>query len=77
MQISQEPSWYGTPFPRMKDLYPDQMMPSANGRHVSSFGRRGRRGRGKKLANALDDPAQLDAAYQHVGPNGSPGLIST
>jgi len=58
-----EPSWDGR-FPMEQDVYKDQIdaIRSRGGDVIMSFGGEG----GKELANIIDDPAQLEAAYQTV-----------
>ncbi len=58
-----EPSWDGR-FPMEQDVYKDQIeaIRKRGGDVIMSFGGEG----GKELANVIDDPAQLEAAYQSV-----------
>lgn len=58
-----EPSWYGR-IPIEQNLYHDQIdaIRKRGGDVIISFGGEG----GKELANAIDDPTQLEAAYQKV-----------
>ena len=58
-----EPSWDGR-FPLEQNLYKDQVdaIRERGGDVIMSFGGEG----GKELANIIDDPAQLEAAYQKV-----------
>jgi hypothetical protein len=62
-QYLKEPSWYGR-IPIEQNLYHDQIdaIRKRGGDVIISFGGEG----GKELANAIDDPAQLEAAYQKV-----------
>ncbi len=59
----QEPSWDGR-FPIDQKLYKDQIdaIRQRGGDVIMSFGGQG----GKELANVIDDPVQLEAAYQKV-----------
>jgi hypothetical protein len=58
-----EPSWDGH-FPMEQDIYKDQIdaIRKRGGDVIMSFGGEG----GKELANIIDDPAELEAAYQSV-----------
>jgi hypothetical protein len=58
-----EPSWDGR-FPMEQDVYKEQIdaIRKRGGDVIMSFGGEG----GKEMANAIDDPAQLEAAYQSV-----------
>lgn len=58
-----EPSWYSS-VPLEKDLYHDQIdaIRKRGGDVIVSFGGEA----GKELANVIDDPAELEAAYQKV-----------
>jgi len=58
-----EPSWDGR-IPMEQDLYHDQItaIRQRGGDVIMSFGGEA----GKELANIIDDPAQLEAAYQKV-----------
>ena len=58
-----EPSWDGR-IPIEQDLYKDQIdaIRKRGGDVIMSFGGAG----GKELANVIDDPVQLEAAYQKV-----------
>jgi hypothetical protein len=58
-----EPSWDGR-FPMEQDIYKEQIdaIRKRGGDVIMSFGGEG----GKEMANAIDDPAQLEAAYQSV-----------
>jgi hypothetical protein len=58
-----EPSWDGR-IPIEQNLYADQIeaLRKRGGDVIMSFGGEG----GKELANVIDDPAQLEAAYQKV-----------
>jgi hypothetical protein len=62
-QYLKEPSWDGR-IPIEQNLYHDQIdaIRKRGGDVIISFGGEG----GKELANAIDDPAQLEAAYQKV-----------
>jgi hypothetical protein len=58
-----EPSWDGQ-FPMDQNIYKDQIdaIRKRGGDVIISFGGEG----GKELANVIDDPAELEAAYQKV-----------
>jgi hypothetical protein len=62
-QYLKEPSWDGR-IPIEQNLYHDQIdaIRKRGGDVIISFGGEA----GKELANAIDDPAQLEAAYQKV-----------
>jgi hypothetical protein len=58
-----EPAWDGR-FPMEQDVYKEQIdaIRKRGGDVIMSFGGEG----GKELANVIDDPVQLEAAYQSV-----------
>ena len=58
-----EPAWDGR-FPMAQDVYKEQIdaIRKRGGDVIMSFGGEG----GKELANLIDDPGQLEAAYQSV-----------
>lgn len=62
-KVSQEPSWYGQ-VPLEKDLYHNQIdaIRKRGGDVIVSFGGEA----GKEMANVIQDPAALEAAYQKV-----------
>jgi chitinase len=62
-KVYQEPSWYGR-IPIEQNLYKDQIdaIRKRGGDVIVSFGGEA----GKELANVIDDPIQLEAAYQKV-----------
>lgn len=62
-KVFKEPSWYGK-VPLEQNLYRDQIdaIRKRGGDVIVSFGGEA----GKEMANVLDDPAALEAAYQKV-----------